>query len=112
MKALLLLAQLLAQAPSDAPKATHVVQLNDDTAVVVQAGDVLLNDGACMSDALAIKTGKRLAGAEAEATVAEAGLVISLPVAVAAVGAVVAAIVAASAGAFIAGRNSAQQPTH
>jgi len=84
MKALtLLLCASLANAqPIDAP-------LADQPAIIVQTGEVLAYDSVCMPGPKAIEVGKRLASAEAQVAAMKGKTVLSTPVLVGGVAALV-----------------------
>ncbi len=95
----LLIALLLSQDAGQAPDGGR-------PAIVVKAGDAVPWDGVCMDDAKAIDTGKRLASAEAQVLFVSDKTVIATPVAVTAVGAVLAAVASAFGAGYVAGHQS------
>ncbi len=100
----LALALVLTQAP-DAPL------VEPRPAVMVRAGDVVPFDGACLDDATLVKTGKRLAAAEASVAATDGKLVIAPSTVVVAVAAVVVVVGGAVAIGYVAGRSGAPKPT-
>ncbi len=93
----LLLALLLHAAP-DAPLAPV------RPAIVVREGDVVPFAGVCLDDAAAVATGKRLASAEAQVAALEGKTVLSTPVLVGGVVALVAVIAGVAAASYAAGK--------
>lgn len=97
----LVLAAVLTQA-ADAP----VLELPPQGRTIeVTAGDMVPFDGVCLDSDQSLRAGKRVAACEAGLKVAESKTMISTPVLVAGVAAIVAVVGGAFAAGYLAGRN-------
>lgn len=98
MTHLLLIALLAADPlPADAPTRP---------AMTLKAGESIPFDGVCMDDVLAVRTGKRLASAEAQVSQLDGKTMVSTPLLVGGVVAVVALVAGFAAAGYVAGQKS------
>lgn len=102
----LVLAMLLTQAaPAPAADAPVLELPPQGKTIEVKAGELVPFDGVCLDAAQSLRAGKRVAACEAGLKVAESKSMISTPVLVAGVAGVVAAVGAAFAAGYLAGKN-------